>query len=291
MNSNFVTLNHLKHQVYTWGSPDKPLLFFIHGWMDTGASFDFVGSYLEKNFYCVAPDLRGFGLSDHSSNPLGYFFYEYLPDLHQLFEKFSPKLPVKIIGHSMGGNLASIYAGTFPDRVEALINLEGLGIRDMSPDQGPERLRDWINNLDPYAKRFRIYPDLNSIAQRLQKTNPRLESKRALFLAQHISQKVEDGFQIAADPKHKWINPYLFRLDQLQAFWKKITAKCLLIWGDETEMGRWMNPEKEDVQAEIQKRLACFPDSSKHVQMTNCGHMIHHEQPEELAKLILDFLD
>src|SRR3990167_1907429 len=125
MKSFKLKINSLKFQFYTWGKSILPKLFLFHGWMESGASFHFLCEHLQKKFYCIAPDLRGFGKTEHTSNPLGYFFFEYIADAHAIFQKLAPREKVRILGHSMGGNLLSLYAGTFPEQVSHFINIEG----------------------------------------------------------------------------------------------------------------------------------------------------------------------
>ncbi|MBI4411373.1 MAG: alpha/beta hydrolase, partial [Deltaproteobacteria bacterium] len=259
----------------------------FHGWMDMGASFEFFCRELESDFYCIAPDLRGFGKSGHTKDPLGYFFYEYVADLHELFNKLAPDEKIRVLGHSMGGNIVSLYAGTFPERVSHFVNVEGFGIQDMPPSMGPERMRQWIES--PADKGFRVYKKIPELADRLIQANPHLPMKRALFLARYLSKKVKGGYVIAADPKHKMKNPYLFQLRNIYSFWEKIGAKCLLVSAEHTEMGEWMGGE-ENLQKEIAGRYGRFPAGSQTVVMKDCGHMIHHEKPSVLARLVKDFL-
>ncbi len=287
MRTHALTINSLRHTCYTWGNPKKPSLFLIHGWMDTGASFDFVCRYLQKDFYCIAPDLRGFGRSAHTPNPLGYFFYEYIADLHQLFQKFSSDQPVNVLGHSMGGNILSFYAGSFPERISRFINIEGFGIFDMPPELGPERIRKWIEGLG--SPRFKIYANFKELAQRLNEANSHLSAEQALFLAKQMGKKVKGGVILASDPKHKLPHPYLFQMKNFEAFLKKIEAHCLLIAAEKTQMDEWMKAGR-DVMEEIKRRMDFFPPSSQKVILPYCGHMVHQEQPEELARLVGDFL-
>ncbi|MBX7148774.1 alpha/beta hydrolase [bacterium] len=281
-----IKLNGLKHRIATWGSPKKPKLFLIHGWMEMGSTFNFLCEHLEKDFYCIAPDLRGFGHSQHTKNKLGYFFYEYIGDVHALLNHFSPNEPVDIVGHSMGGNMVSIYAGTFPERIRHFINSEAYGIMDMPGELGPERMRTW---LEEEIHPFKAYKTIKEIAERFVKANPKLKHEYALFLARHMSKKVRAGYQIAADPKHKGKNPYLFQMHNIIPFWQKITASCLLAVAQDTEMGKWLgNPE--DVLKEVERRLSYFPKNSQKITFQNCGHMIHHEKPQEFANAIKNFL-
>lgn len=280
-------INGLNLNYFTWGDSTLPPLFFIHGWMDTGASFHFLAEKLKQHFYCIAPDLRGFGHSDHTTNPLGYFFLEYVADVHDFFNHFSPHDPVKILGHSMGGNILSFYAGSYPERVSHFVNVEGFGIQDMPADLGPIKVRKWLDGRS--EKGFKKYATLEEVAARFIHTNPRLDKERALFLASEMSLSSTEGYQIAADPKHKMTQPYLFQMNNFEAFLKPITASCLLVAAEKTEMGSWM-PSEQNVLDEIKRRMQLFPPDSQKVIIPDCGHMIHHEKSEELAALVLDFL-
>lgn len=289
MKTQTLSINGIKHRVFTWGSSKKPKLFLFHGWMDTGASFDFMCRKLAPHFYCIAPDLRGFGGTAHTTNPLGYFFFEYVADAHALFEHFSPDSPVAMLGHSMGGNILSYYAGTYPERVRAFINLEGFGIRHASYDDGPQRMRAWIESLDRSKDpRFKPYPTFKAMAERLNASNPRLDPKKARFLAKHMGKKTSRGIQFRADPKHKWPHPHLFRLDMMIPFWKAIRAKTLLVAGENSNMKDWMGGK--DLKEEIKRRLSYFPKHSRSIMLQKCGHMMHHEAPEKIADIVRDFL-
>lgn len=285
MKTQRTTLNGLKHQLYLWGSPKKPKLFLIHGWLDTGASFDFLCRHLEKHFYCIAPDLRGYGRSEHASNPMGYFFYEYVADLHAFFEKLSPHEKVRILGHSFGGAIASFYAGAFPERVSHFINVEGFAFRDNPPERGPEKLRHWIEEL--HTKKFTVFPSLKEFTEYLASANPRIPIERVRFWARHLTKRIRGGITLAADPKHKLSDPYAFPKTSYYAFWKKIEAKCLLVTADSSHMNDWV--KSENLSLQIQEWFAQFPQGSPHVEIPSCGHMVHHERPEELARAVINF--
>ncbi len=282
-----ILLNGIRHQVYLWGSPRKPKLFIFHGWLDSAVSFDFLCEYLKKDFYCIGLDLRGYGKSAWSKNKLGYFFYEYVADVKALFDYYSPQKPLNILGHSFGGAVSSIFTGTFPDRVQKFINLEGFTFRSNPPELAAEKLKDWISSFDA-EPRFRIFKTHAEFAERLRKNNSRLSEERSLFLAKHLVKNVRGGYQMSADPLHKLAEPYLFNRDILYTFWNNIRAKCLLVTADQTEANLWM--KSKDLMKDLKERMDQFPKSSKRITLKNCGHMMHHEQPEILAELIKDFL-
>ena len=116
----------VQYSVTEWGDRSAPLFFYLHGWGDTGSTFQFVVDALSRAWHVVAPDWRGFG---HSSvECTSYWFPDYLADLHELLAIYSSDRPARIVGHSMGANIAGLYAGTMPERVQALVNVEGFGL-------------------------------------------------------------------------------------------------------------------------------------------------------------------
>ena len=82
--SEFVPIRQLNYHVRQWGTPDQntPPLVMVHGWMDVSASFQFVVDAMTQDRWIIAPDWRGFGLSD-ATGADGYWFPDYLDQLIQ----------------------------------------------------------------------------------------------------------------------------------------------------------------------------------------------------------------
>ena len=291
MEAKKIKINGFNLQVYFWGIPDNPKLFLFHGWMDSGASFHFICELLKKNFYCIAPDLRGFGQSDHTSNPLGYYFLDYLTDVQQLLEYFDSPEKARVLGHSMGGNLLSLYCGIFPKSASHFINIEGLGPQGHPPQEIIPRIQKWLKQINSFEmeKGFRWYNNEDEIANRLQMANPQLILKRAKFLIPFLSKKKGKQLQFNADPKHKWIHPYIIPLEQYEACWKNISAKCLFIIGENTDFKSYFRSTLS-AEEEVKRRLKNFPVGIKKHVVKGAGHMIHHEKPRELANIVEKFL-
>jgi len=211
--------------VLTWGDPQSPRVVLLHGWMDVAASFQFLVDAFKRDWYVIAPDLRGFGRS--AWQPLGYWFYDYLADLEALLTRFVPDEPVRLVGHSLGGNIAMGYAGVRPARVARVVSLEGFGIPAEAADDATRKVAKW---LDAVAKprRFRPYADLAAVADRLQKKNPRLGRDKADFLAQHWARTLPDGrAELNSDPRHKLPFPHVYRIEEVVTVWRNISAPVL----------------------------------------------------------------
>jgi pimeloyl-ACP methyl ester carboxylesterase len=285
--SEFVTIRGLRTHVHHWGREGAPVIFMVHGWMDVGASFQFVADHLAGDWHVIAPDWRGFGLTERAHVDT-YWFPDYIGDLDAMLYHYSPEAPVNLLGHSMGGNVAGIYAGVRPERVRRLINLEGFGMPATSPEQAPRQYAKWLDALRQPPE-MRSYPNVAAVAARLQKTNPRLSDARAAFLAPHWSAPNDAGeWEILGDPAHKMPGPLLYQVEEVLACWRRITAPVLWIEAEHTDMWRWMGP-KEEARHEVDRRLAQLADVTPRM-MPDAGHMLHHDQPALLARMIEDFL-
>jgi pimeloyl-ACP methyl ester carboxylesterase len=285
--SEFLTIRGLRTHVRHWGREGAPKLFMAHGWMDMSASFQFVVDALQGDWHVIAHDWRGFGLSDRPGTDT-YWFPDYFADLEAILDHYSPEQPVNLLGHSMGGNIVSVYAGVRPARIAKLINLEGFGLPATDPAQAPGRYARWLDEVKAPPE-MRGYASLEEVAARLQKTNPRLPAARAAFLAQHWAARNAQGeWEILGDPAHKMTGPLLYQVEEVLACWRRITAPVLWVEAEHTDMWRWMGP-KEEARHEVDRRLAQLAKVTPRM-MPAAGHMLHHDQPEMLARMLEEFL-
>jgi pimeloyl-ACP methyl ester carboxylesterase len=282
--SVFVDIRGLRYHCRAWGDPAHPKLFLLHGWMDVSASFQFLVDALRGDWHAIAPDWRGFGLTQWSGTD-SYWFPDYTADLDALLARFSPDHPVNLLGHSMGGNVACLYAGVRPERVARLVNLEGFGLRGNAPEQAPARFARWLQELGE-AQRFRDYASMEELAARLRQANPRLAPERAAFLAHHWGMPTPNGrVGLRSDPAHKRVNPVLYRIEEAEACWRSVKAPVLWVEGAESETRKHLRVDP----AAYEARKRCFAALTE-CTLAEAGHMVHHDQPEALARIVEDFL-
>ncbi|MDB5850742.1 MAG: alpha/beta hydrolase [Rhodoferax sp.] len=290
--SEFVPIREHSYHVHNWGHPKPgvPPLVMVHGWMDVGASFQFVVDALRDDRHVIAPDWRGFGLT---TGPVvdNYWFPDYLADLDLLLDHYAGDVPVDLVGHSMGGNVVMQYAGVRPERIRRLVNLEGFGGPQNRPAQAPGRYVKWIDELKAFHrgdKDLRGYATVEGVAKRLMKTNPRLAQDQADWLARHWAREDADGqWQILGDPAHKIVLAQLTRIDEVLALYQRITAPTLAVNASDDTFARYW-PGQYSL-AEFHERLKQVPDV-RTAAIADAGHMLHHDQPAALARLIEDFL-
>ena len=293
--SSFIDIRGLRHHVLTWGDPTKatseaPLLLMVHGWMDVGASFQLAVDALRQqpgfeDRPIMALDWRGFGHSDPSGAD-SYWFADYLADLDFLLDEIAGDQPIDLLGHSMGGNVVMLYAGVRPQRIRRLINVEGFGMPGMEPEVIIERYENWFKELKEPAQ-VKDYPSLEAVAARLKKNNPRLVDANAQWLASHWAREVDGRWVLNADPVHKRPQPLLYRVAEVEAIFKRISAPVLFVEGDETLYFMLFNGRYS--REEFLARVKVIPDFTLHT-IAQAGHMLHHDQPEALATHIAQFL-
>ncbi len=282
--SLFLDIRGLRYHVRHWKGDARRRLFLLHGWMDVSASFQFLVDALREEWDVYAPDWRGYGLSAWSGSD-NYWFPDYIADLDFLLDRLQPGAPADLVGHSLGGNVGGLYAGIRPERVARFVNLEGFGMPVTRPDQAPRRYARWMDELKE-SPRWRPYASYAELADRLQKNNPRLHRDRAEFLARHWGKELEQGgVVLRSDPAHKLVNATLYRLDEARACWERVTAPVLWVDAADSETMRRMKLTPQ----ELAERRAAFRDLRYHT-VHNAGHMLHHDQPEEVARLIEAFL-
>ena len=294
--SRSIPLRGLHYHLRCWGpDPDAagatPPLILLHGWMDVGASFQFLVDALaaagDGPRCIIAPDWRGFGLSDNTPGVDTYWFPDYLADLDALLDHVAPQGPVDLLGHSMGGNVVMLYAGLRPSRVRRLVNVEGFGMPATRPEQAPGRLVQWLDELKA-PSRLRGYDSLDGVAARLMANDPLLRPERAAWLAPHWSRQDPQGqWQLLADPAHKHVNPMLYQVEEVLATWRLITAPMLWVEGDQTDTAKWWGHRFP--RSEFEQRLQAVAKVQQ-LRLAPSGHMVHHDRAEELAQALCRFL-
>ena len=258
--------------------------------MDVGASYQFMVDAMQTDRHIIAPDWRGYGLTTGPETD-NYWMPDYLADLDFLLDHYAGAEPVDLVGHSMGGNVVMLYAGVRPERVRRLVNLEGFGMAATQPQQAPGRYAKWIDELKKLHRGqadLRDYDDAAGVARRLMKTNPRLSQDKADWLARHWAQPDADGrWKILGDPAHKITNANLYQVPEALALFERITAPTLMVEASEDSLTKWW--QGKYTLDEFHRRI----ESVAHIEtvvIQDAGHMLHHDQPEALARLIESFL-
>jgi pimeloyl-ACP methyl ester carboxylesterase len=280
-----------------YGDPgDAPPLVLLHGIRDLAWSMDPIAQALRDRYRVLSLDLRGHGASDH---PGGYTFPHYAADLHHVLERLGIERAT-LVGHSLGGQIVCVYAGLFPERVRALVTVEGLGPpRAPLADEVEERKahgRSAIEMLASLDARPRRLADLDEACARVRANHPSLDERRARFLTERGTvAHPGGGLRWRWDPRVQGTWSSTTRMANEER-WGWVRCPTLIVtggragafWRDRRGM-----KEAEDggmSPAERARRVACFRDA-RHLEIAGAGHMVHFDAPGELNRAIVEFLD
>jgi pimeloyl-ACP methyl ester carboxylesterase len=288
--SHFIDNRGLKIHYLESGEPDGKPLLLIHGWRDHARSWNyFVNAVQEKSakpLWIVAPDCRGHGDSDWVSTGGYYHFPDYVHDLDCVIHSLDVN-SVNLVGHSMGGTVSFLYAGTFPQRVKKLALVEGIGPLGMTFSDAPLRMEKFLTDMRGIREGTTVefasfeYPSLAEAAKRFHKANPRLDAERAFQLTRWGMRRIDNGKWIwKFDPLHRSTSPQPFYVEQAIEFYRRIQCPVLVIQGKES---------RQTVRPDMQRRLDAIKDYRR-IDIDRAGHMVHQDNPEALAKEITDFL-
>ncbi len=261
------------------------MCFMIHGGRDHCRNWDWVAERLRGRYHVTAPDLRGHGDSEWATGA-SYNEINYIYDVAQLVHQ-KQMAPVTIIAHSLGGSIALLYAGTFPETVKKVVAIEGLGpspqMRErMRGNAVEKRVRDWITARREGAGRVpRKYATLEEAVARMKEENKHLNDEQARHLTIHGAVQNEDG-------TYSWKFDNLVRFgggpaglspeDQHQ-IWSRITAPVLLVRGAES----WASDPVAD------GRIKHFQNAQL-ANIANAGHWSHHDQLDLFMEHVEKFL-
>jgi len=273
----------LTFHLYRWPGSNPDPLVLLHGWGDSGETYQFLVDAFAADRTCLAIDLRGFGRTQRPDD--GYWFPDYLADLDALLDQLVPEAPVDLVGHSMGGNVAMLYAGARPQRVRRLVSLEGFGMMRTTPEQAPSRYTQWLDEVK-HGSEFNIYDSHEMFTRVLARRNPRTSKDRLDFIARSWGQERSDGrIELRADPRHKRVNPVLYQREQAEACWRAIEAPLLFVIGEQSELMKRMGDDISE------RRLGTIFRHGRFATIADAGHMLHHERPQQVAALIEAFLE
>ena len=277
-----VQVRGVRHRLTWWGERTSDPIVLLHGFLDCGATWQFLVDRLPASWTLVAPDWRGFG--DSEWVPGGYWFPDYFADLDALLDTLVPQSRARVIGHSMGANVAKMYGGIRPQRMQWLANLEGLGLARTRPEDAPKRYAHWLDEVKDPFKEGR-YESIEQLASILRMRNPRLTADRAAFVARAWSRPEPDSPEVRLrfDPRHRLVNPILYRREEAEACWARLEIPMLLV------MGELSDHRARHTSYVTDEQLHGLFRKLRLVTVPGTGHMMHHEDPEAVARHIVEF--
>jgi pimeloyl-ACP methyl ester carboxylesterase len=267
--SHFFHSDRLKLQFWDYGQGGKPALVLVHGGLDHARSWDWVARSLRAHFHVYALDLRGHGNSVWAPGAI-YSVADHILDLSVLLDIISA-FPIRLMGHSLGGNVVLHYAGLYPDRVCKAVSIEGFIVPQERRLHGmpTERLRYWVEAVRNVEMRpSKSYPSLDAAMARMKEANPRLSEEVARHLTLHGTNWEPDGSLVwKFDHYMRVVAPYGFDIEECVEIFGNISCPTLLFCGLESYMAV---PESDPRMTAIR--------NCRLVKVPNAGHWVHHDQ-------------
>ncbi|MGR5208155.1 alpha/beta fold hydrolase [Vibrio alfacsensis] len=249
---------------------------FLHGWMDNAGSFKVLMERLHQlnpNIHLLAIDLFGHGLSSHKSYDNYYPFHDYIDDLHQLLDKLSSNR-LMLVGHSLGALIASCYSAAFPERVEALVQIEGAGPLSEPPDNSLQRLRDGVLSRHRQQSQSNRAIASFDLALKLRMQTNHLTADQLMPIVERGTECREDKWFWRHDAKLKCASLYRMAQEHANAITSQIRCPHLIILGDKGFQ-------------HLQSNQVDWGENLPKVVSVVGGHHCHLEQALEVAERIL----
>jgi pimeloyl-ACP methyl ester carboxylesterase len=269
--------NRLNLHLLEWGVAGE-VVVLLHGFLEHAHVWDWVAPHLaEAGYHVFALDWRGHGDSEWVGAGGYYHFIDYVADLASLVHALGDR--VALVGHSMGGGAAVLYAGTEPARVRALVSIEGLGVPDTDVSTVPERVVGWLHDLERIEQRRRGTITVDAAVARLRERFPRFSAAVARHLVEFGTHSADGGRMWKFDPLHQTRAPQPTYVAQAREFWKRVSCPVLYVEGSESLLR--LPP------ADVDERVTAL--HAQRVTIPGSGHHPHLEQPDALVRVLIKF--
>lgn len=271
-------LPHLTLAALAWGDASRPPLLAVHGWLDNAASFAMLAPHLAERFYVVAIDLPGHGHSSHRPLGVWYHLIDYADELHDAaavlgWEKFT------LLGHSLGGAVACVFAAAHPQRIERLLLIESLGPLTAAPEQALDHLRRGFGQREAFReKSLRVFGSRDAAVQARVVANG-LTPDAARILVERGLRQVDGGWSWSSDMRLTLATPLRFVESQIRAMLCGIATPTLLVLAA---------TETPYLPCELIDARAAGMSDLRIMRLPG-GHHLHLEDPASTARAILDF--
>ena len=250
--------------VYLEGGTGDTIIM-VHGFPASKDVWSKMAKYLTPNYRVIIPDLPGFGDSSKPQDAK----YNYTSQVQRL-NLFAKKLNLTkfhLVGNSMGGSIAGIYAADYPEMVSTLALFDAAGVKPPVKSELYLLLQKGKNPLV-----VENVNDYDKMLEFIYVKPPQLPSSMKEYLTERA---------MAAAPFNKKIFKDLGTESlMLESKLNKITAPTLIVWGDSD---RVLSISSVPI---FEKNIK----NSRSVIIKECGHIPMMEKPEETASIYKDFL-
>ncbi|MBB1270415.1 alpha/beta fold hydrolase [Shewanella sp. SR44-3] len=283
-------LEHIQLGAKRYGMSDKPIILALHGWLDNADSFAPLAEAMSDNglldeFQLLAVDWPGHGLSEHRKGAYPLHWIDYIYDLDVLIEHLQQgdkTQKILLLGHSLGGIIASAYNASFPDNVSQLVLIEALAPLFESVEKAKIRLQKSIAQHKKFNlnrdKPTNFHPDLALLSQARHRLTGLAVPWCELLMARNTELTL-NGYRWRSDPRLKLDSAYRFTFEQVDALMSSTHTPSLVLLGE-----NGFEQLKQQTQT-----MAKWFDNAKQVQLKG-DHHLHMGNATGVAAAISDFI-
>jgi pimeloyl-ACP methyl ester carboxylesterase len=254
-------------------SPPQPVLC-LHGWLDNAASFMPLAQQLPE-LALLALEFPGHGHSAHRSLDAHYYFFDWVQDVVALCRQQRWQA-LTVIGHSMGGMVATALAASFPELITKLILIDSLGFITDEPQHAARQLREGITSRLKPSSPKPVYATVADAAAARQRQSD-FSITEALLLANRGTVTIDDGVSWRADMRLRHSSVYRLSPAQADALTGAVQCPALAILAQD-------GPFYSNV-----KTQAIHYPHLQQVQVDG-GHHCHMTRADVVAQHVRDFL-
>ena len=267
-----------------WGKRGGRPVLALHGWLDNAASFVPMAEAMQTSgaldgIDLVAIDLAGHGHSAHRVDGAWYHFVDYGDDIDAVLDALGWD-HCDLLGHSLGGAIATVFAVAAPERVERLVLIEALGPLPWQPGTAAASLAGARRDRSAWRrKQLRVFSDPADAVRARQQANDLSEPVARLLVERGLTL-VDGGYAWRSDPRLTLTTPLRASEAQIGEWIDAIDCPALLIGSDPPSSVLAEEMRQSRVQRLRRVEQVLLPG----------GHHLHMENPAPVAQAVSDFL-
>lgn len=261
--------------VTEWGAPNARPIVMLHGIRGYAETFAGIAQALQPHYRVIAFDQRGRGRSDWDPGR-NYYTADYVRDLLAVVDRLGLDR-FDLLGHSMGGINALVFAASHPHRVGKLV-IEDAGPGAFESSVGAERIRHELANT-PVA--FASWEEATAFMRVLRPTVS--EAAREQRLRSMLRPDAAGGFTWQYDHAgitQTRLDPDPARVVDLEPVVRRIQAPTLVIRGGRSDY----------LQPAMVARMRTLNPGITAVDIADAGHYVHDDQPAAFCEAVRGFL-
>lgn len=278
----YVETNGIKLHVVQQGPEEGQLVILLHGFPEYWYGWrNQISDLANKGFRVWAPDQRGYNLSDKPKKVSDYRINHLVEDIAGLI-KASGKEKAILVGHDWGGIVAWRVARVYPELLQKLVILN-------APHEAAMTRQISQHPVQILKSSYILFFQLREIPERLFRLS---DWNFAVKVLKNSSQKGTFNKDDLQKYRAAWsrlgamrsmINWYRANIRNLSdpTIPSRVTVPTLVIWGAKDHF----------LGHELASKSLEFCDEGQGVLLGEATHWVHHEEPEHVNNLIVNFID